>query len=107
MIGATVTLLRGAMSQQAVADAMRDKGHRWTQSTVWTVEKGERRLLLSEGAELAAVFDVSVEMLLKPPDEAALQSDIAGECRAIGLLYHEAVWSMYDLAAAQAHCRAS
>jgi hypothetical protein len=70
-------------------------------STVWAVEKGERRLLLSEAAELAEVLGVSVEMLLKRPDEAGLQSDIANECRAVGLQYDEAVWTMYDLSTAQ------
>jgi hypothetical protein len=99
-IGAAVSLLRDAMPQQAVADAMRDRGHRWTQSTVWAVEKGERRLLLSEAADLAAVLGVSLEMLLKRPDEAGLQRDIANECRAVGLLYDEAVRAIFDLTAA-------
>ncbi len=104
-IGATISLLRDAMPQQAVADAMRDKGYKWTQSTVWAVEKGERRLLLSEAADLAAVLGVSLEMLLKRPEEAGLQRDIADECHGIGLLYDEAVWAMYDLSAAQTTLR--
>lgn len=100
-IGATASLLRGAMPQQAVADAMRDKGHKWTQSTVWAVEKGERRLLLSEAADLTAVLGVPLEMLLRRPEEAGLQRDIADECHNIGVLFDEAVWAMYDLSAAQ------
>jgi hypothetical protein len=100
VIGATVSLLRDAIPQQAVADAMRQRGHKWSQSTVWAVEKGERRLLLSEAADLAQVLDVSVEALLKRPDEVGLQSEIAGECRSIGQLYNEAIWTLHELAAA-------
>ena len=92
-------MLRDAIPQQAVADAMRERDHRWSQSTVWAVEKGERRLLLSEAADLAEILDVSVEALLERPDEIGLQSEIAGECRSIGQLYNEAVWTMYELSA--------
>lgn len=101
LIGATVSFLRDAIPQQAVANAMRERGHRWSQSTVWAIEKGERRLLLSEAADLAEILDVSVEALLKRPDEIGLQSEIASECRSIGLLYNEAIWTMHELSAAQ------
>jgi len=102
LIGVTVSVLRDGMPQQAVADAMRERGHRWSQSTVWSVEKGERRLLLSEAADLAEVLDVPVDALLKKPDEIGLQSEIAGQCRTIGMLYNEAIWTMYELSAAHA-----
>jgi transcriptional regulator with XRE-family HTH domain len=100
LIGVTVSVLRDGMPQQTVADAMRERGHRWSQSTVWSIEKGERRLLLSEAADLAEVLDVPVDALLKRPDEIGLQSDIAGQCRIIETLYAEGVWTMYELSAA-------
>lgn len=40
------------MSQDALADKMRDYGHAWTQTTVYNVEKGVRQLRVSEAVDL-------------------------------------------------------
>jgi len=55
-IGSTVTELRGDRSQQSVADEMRGRGWKWSQATVWSVEKGERPLKLVEALDLAEVL---------------------------------------------------
>jgi len=55
-IGRTMAILRGDKTQQAVADEMRKRGWRWSQATVWSVEKGERPLRLAEAEDLAAVL---------------------------------------------------
>lgn len=38
---------------------MRKLGHRWTQATVWAIEKGERSLKLAEAVSLAQVLGLS------------------------------------------------
>ncbi|PZE93909.1 hypothetical protein DEJ00_01435 [Curtobacterium sp. MCLR17_039] len=46
------------MSQKDLAVAMRERGHRWSQATVWNVERGERPLRLSEANSLAEILEV-------------------------------------------------
>ncbi len=70
-VGKNLVELRGDRSQQAVADAMRELGHRWTQATVWAIEKGERSLKLEEAVALAEVLDVSVLSISHWGDERA------------------------------------
>ncbi len=59
-IGQNVGILRGEMSQQSLADAMRRKGHKWSQSTVWSVEQGDRPVRLAEAEDLAQIFNTSL-----------------------------------------------
>lgn len=63
-IGEAVIALRADRTQQAVADDMRERGWKWSQATVWSVEKGERPLRLAEAGDLAALFGVRLEDLL-------------------------------------------
>lgn len=70
-IGAIVAQRRKAldgMTQQALADAMRerDKAHKWSQATVWGLEKGERALRAAEVDDLARVLDLSPRALIAP-----------------------------------------
>lgn len=58
-IGRNVQTLRGRRSQADVADAMRARGHKWSQATVWSIEKGERPLRLSEALDLLDVLDMA------------------------------------------------
>lgn len=44
------------MSQQDLAETMRKEGFKWSQATVWSVEKGERPLRLSEAIALTRVL---------------------------------------------------
>lgn len=55
-IGRNVQKLRGEMSQTALADLMRERGFKWSQATVWAVEKGERPLRLAEAEALKDAF---------------------------------------------------
>lgn len=57
-IGQTVLTLRGDMTQQAVAVAMRERGWKWSQATMWSIEKGDRPLRLAEADDLAGVLGV-------------------------------------------------
>lgn len=57
-VGMNVANLRSTMTQQALADAMRERGHRWTQATVWSIETGDRALKLEEALSLVDVLGV-------------------------------------------------
>ncbi|WP_228266658.1 hypothetical protein [Ornithinimicrobium ciconiae] len=71
-VGRNVVAMRGNMSQQALAEVMRDRGHKWSQATVWSVEKGERPLRLMEAKDLADIFGSSVVSLFAPSEEREL-----------------------------------
>lgn len=60
IVGRNLAGLRGDRSQQMIADEMRKRGHRWTQATVWAIEKGERSLKLEEAIALSEVVEVNV-----------------------------------------------
>ncbi len=64
-IAANVARLReGKMSQGALADAMREAGHKkWSQATVWSLEKGTRSLKFSEAVDLASILEVDLYSL--------------------------------------------
>lgn len=56
-VGETVRQHREAslMSQVDLATAMRIRGYKWSQATVWSVESGERPLRYTESLDLAEV----------------------------------------------------
>lgn len=55
-VGGNISKFRGAMSQQDLAEAMRKDGFKWSQATVWSIEKGERPLRLSEAIALTRIL---------------------------------------------------
>lgn len=69
-IGERVKNERGPVAQTALASKMKQLGHKWSQATVWAVEKGERALKLSEAKDLASLLGVSVTDLLEDESEA-------------------------------------
>lgn len=73
-IGENVRRLRAARSQQSIADEMREMGHeKWSQATVWAVEKGSRPLRLVEATDLAFVLEVPMERMLSTPEESEIE----------------------------------
>lgn len=72
-IGETLKTLRGETSQEALADSMRERGWKWSQATVWSVEKGERPLRLAEAEDLASVLGTHLSTLTGTPIEAQIQ----------------------------------
>ena len=69
LIGRNVTRLRGDRPQKDLADAMRERGHKWSQATVWSVEKGERPLRLTEADDLVEVLGHPFVRLSAPDSE--------------------------------------
>jgi|SRR5665647_997155 len=91
-IGQTMAILRGDKTQQAVADEMRQRGWRWSQATVWSVEKGGRPLRLAEAEDLAAVLGtVSVHSFLTEPIGAHIQHGVRRASNAYRAIV-ESVW---------------
>lgn len=49
------------LSQAEFAKVVRDRGPKWSQGTVWTVEAGERPLRLSEAILIAEFLGLSLD----------------------------------------------
>lgn len=69
LIGRNLVALRSDMTQKALADAMRERGHKWSQATVWALEKGDRPLKLTEAKDLVEIVGGDITRLLRPPKE--------------------------------------
>jgi transcriptional regulator with XRE-family HTH domain len=63
-IGRNLASARGELSQKDLASKMRERGFKWSQATVWSIEKGERPLRLSEAQEVADILNRDVDVLL-------------------------------------------
>lgn len=55
-VGKNVMRHRAERSQQELADAMRERGWKWSQATVWSVERGTRPLRYLEAIDLAEIL---------------------------------------------------
>ncbi|SEF60179.1 hypothetical protein SAMN04488592_0621 [Microbacterium azadirachtae] len=53
---------------------MREHGFKWSQATVWSIEKGERPLRLSEAIQVTDLLDVEIYNLESEDYEAAIDS---------------------------------
>lgn len=58
-VGQNIARLRGEMTQDELADLMKERGFRWSHTTVYNVEVGERPVRASELKELADIFHVT------------------------------------------------
>lgn len=56
-IGKNLEQLRGDMSMDMLAAKMRERGHRWTKTTVFNTEHGTRQLRLSEANDVVKCLD--------------------------------------------------
>lgn len=76
---------RLGVSQQALADVMRDRGWKWSQATVWSIEKGDRPLRLAEALDLAQVLEVDVRNF----GQSAANSAISAADRRVSERLHD------------------
>lgn len=67
LLGGNLARLRGEMTQTELAQRMRAAGHKWTQPTVVSVEKGERPLRFSEGIDACVILGVDLYDLVRYP----------------------------------------
>ena len=63
---------RRELSQTALADAMREHGHPWHQSTVYRIESGRQPVSYWEAVDLAEILETSMDSFAwKPAEENA------------------------------------
>lgn len=72
-IGKNLARLRGDMTQKDLAAAMRARGFKWSQATVWSIEKGERPLRYSEAVQVTDLLDAGVYVLDEEDWESAVK----------------------------------
>lgn len=68
-VGKNVTYLRGSRPQSEIAEGMRKKGFKWSQTTVWEIEKGKRTLKFLEAIALAEVLETRIHILEHVADD--------------------------------------
>ena len=75
-IASTVQRQRLALglSQAELGAAMREKGWKWNQTTIWSIEQNNRQVRLAEAVDLAELLGTSIEQLFEKPLESALRS---------------------------------
>lgn len=78
-IGENIAAYREPRSQEWLAEQMRSRGHeKWSQSTVWSVEKGKRPIRFTEAADLVQILGLRyVEDLMRTKSEAVLSRTTA------------------------------
>lgn len=92
------------MTQQELADRMRERGFKWSQATVWDVERGKRPMRLTESLEVVAILnrpDVTVEMLWLIDEDLKLALDFRDSFESIHKAWDGVVWSISRLRSAQ------
>lgn len=78
LVGRNVATHRASRSQKEIAQAMTDRGWRWTQGTVSSVENGERSLRLPEAVDLASILGlIHVDLLMARPAAAQVSAAAA------------------------------
>jgi transcriptional regulator with XRE-family HTH domain len=74
-VGRRLGQLRGERSQKSLADEMRLRGWKWSQATVWAIERGDRSLKLMEARDLAAVLDIQLDDFFGDPDVLSTEAE--------------------------------
>jgi len=74
-IGKNLARLRGDMTQKELAAAMKARGWRWSQTTVWSVENGERPLRLAEAEDLRSILPSGWSLTMRDPDAGAIDQN--------------------------------
>lgn len=93
-IGENLAAYRAGRSQQWLADAMRARGHKWSQATVWSVEKGERPLRFTEAIDVAQILEVHRVDLLQL---SRVESDLQIALRAVDEAGTTALSAIFEL----------
>lgn len=90
-VGKNLARYRGSRTQQAIADAMRERGWKWSQATMWSIEKGDRPVRLVEAVDLAVVLQISIEDLLARPSVAQSARDAIDAAEEVLAAHQKAV----------------
>lgn len=101
LLGMRVASLRGQRSQKAIADDMRLRGWKWSQATMWAIERGDRSVKLFEARDLAAVLGVGIQDLFRDPEVLRVEDEIKELVRTVSHDYATATTNLMDLFASQ------
>lgn len=63
------------LSQQAIADEMTRRGHRFHQSTIYKVLRGDRKVTLGEAIDLASIVGMPLSEMTVPKHEQAMSKE--------------------------------
>ncbi|MCG7426025.1 helix-turn-helix domain-containing protein [Helcobacillus sp. ACRRO] len=86
LIGMELSEMRkGRMSQAELAARMKDYGHKWSQSTVWSVEQGKRPLRAGEAVDAVGILGTDIRRF-----QARVQQGPWPLVRELGLRVQEA-----------------
>ncbi|MGW8565179.1 hypothetical protein [Isoptericola sp. NPDC055881] len=56
------------LTQNSLANAMRARGHKFHQATIFKILKGDRKITLGEALDIASILQTTVEKMLQPGD---------------------------------------
>ena len=70
--------LRGDRSQKEIASLMQARGWKWSQATVWAIEKAERPIRLAEAVDLEEILGLfpNLTQLVESPKRVTIESEI-------------------------------
>lgn len=72
-VGMNLRSFRGGMKQADLSAKMRERGHKWSQNTVYQVEAGDRPVRLSEARDLSDILNFPLEELFATPKDSELE----------------------------------
>lgn len=101
-IGKNLATLRGQVTQQELGEKMRQRGFKWSQATVWDVERGKRPLRLTEALEVVAILNkpgVTVESLWADPAELRATRELKSAFATVREKWENTVWAIQQLLA--------
>lgn len=98
LIGQNLARLRGDLSQAELAKEMKKRGYKWSQATVWAIEKGDRPLRLAEARDVIVTLGrepFMLSSLLSVPSAATLREGLEEVSRENRHLHEamDAYWS--------------
>lgn len=76
-VGRSLALFRGDRSQKELGERMAERGWKWSQSTVWSVESGKRPLRYGEAVDLCGILGISLDQLSGEPHSSEQVSAVA------------------------------
>ena len=101
-IGRNLSRFRGEMSQKDLAEKMRSMGWKWSQATVWSVEKGERPLRLAEAASLSEILKLMHATVLLSTDSSTFltiaRNKVIASQKALELAIRDHYLARFELA---------
>lgn len=82
-IGRNLAAMRGELSQDDLAARMKGRGYKWSQSTVWSIERGDRPLRLTEALDVLQCLSRSESDIWELLESSDTSREVRGEIKAL------------------------